>query len=414
MIEASLEEVRRLVLDSQGLRTDDKCKSVMDVAHRIHNIQIDTISVVSRSHNLTTFNRFEDYLEGEVWESQRKGELFEFWSHALCLMPMESYPFYAWKVGLYRTLKDEWMVRWGLENKETVDAVLDYAKKNGPVSSSSFENKREKRSGWWDWKAEKRALEYLHLIGHLLVAHRQGFHKQYDLTERVLPPGLDSEPMPEKEIPLYLAKTLLSSQGVACAKDLRHYFGWITMKTLWDGKTKNMENFLVDLSREGVVDEVSIDSIKDRFFVLSENAEKLLGNQAPQKEDDPVKFLSPFDNIIRERHFPEKLWQFEYKLESYVPADKRKFGYYVLPILDGVDLVGRTDAKVHRKVGLLEVKSLFLETDFWKEPEGILRFANGLKQFADFHDCSDIKLGKVSPRGAKSQVKGGILNFLTP
>ncbi|UCE10610.1 MAG: winged helix DNA-binding domain-containing protein, partial [Candidatus Thorarchaeota archaeon] len=141
------------------------------------------------------------------------------------------------------------------------------------------------------------------------------------------------------------------------------------------------------------------------------NIDKLQGDEGLKDESEPVKFLSPFDNIIRERHLPGILWQFEYKLESYVPADKRKFGYYVLPILDGIDLVGRMDAKVHRREELLEIRSLFLETEFWKESEGVQRLVSGVKQFADFHDCRDVKLGKVSPRKAKILIKNEIPNF---
>jgi len=107
MIEISLKDARNFILDAQGLRTSKPCKSVLDVARRIHNIQIDTISVVSRSHNLITFNRYSKYEDGSIWDYEKKGELFEYWSHAMCMMPIETYPFYAWRRKFYPSPRDK-------------------------------------------------------------------------------------------------------------------------------------------------------------------------------------------------------------------------------------------------------------------------------------------------------------------
>ena len=118
MIETSLDQVKRLILDVQGLRTPNSSRSIVSVANRIHNIQIDTISVVSRSHNLITFNRFPNYKEGDIWKQQNKGKLFEYWSHAMCLMPMDSFPYYAWKMARMRERKTGWYVEWAIKNKD--------------------------------------------------------------------------------------------------------------------------------------------------------------------------------------------------------------------------------------------------------------------------------------------------------
>jgi uncharacterized protein YcaQ len=121
--------------------------------------------------------------------------------------------------------------------------------------------------------------------------------------------------------------------------------------------------------------------------------------------EEPVKFLSPFDNVIRERHYPLNIWNFDYKLESYVPPNERQYGYHVLPILDGCNIVARVDAKVHRNENRLELKSLYLEHDFWKESHGLERLIDGLYEFGEFHEVKEISLEDVIPKPAKKKIR---------
>ena len=118
MIELSVDDARRFVLDVQGLRTDKLCRSTMDVAHRLHNIQIDTMSVVARSHNLIVYNRIPQYKEGDVWKYLKKGKLFEYWSHALCLIPIETYPFYVRKMEPAKNTTKGYYQRFGEEGRQ--------------------------------------------------------------------------------------------------------------------------------------------------------------------------------------------------------------------------------------------------------------------------------------------------------
>ncbi|NIU81765.1 hypothetical protein GWN63_05960, partial [Candidatus Bathyarchaeota archaeon] len=178
-------------MDVQGLRSSKPSKSVMSVAKRIHSIQIDTMSVVSRSHNLITYNRFPKYKEGDVWKYLRSGKLFEYWSHALCLIPIETYPFYARKMEHARNTTKGYYQRFGVKMKDTVKKVYEYIKKNGVTSSSDFKGK----SLGWGGSLESRSMQYLHYTGQIMIAFRKNFKKFYDLTERVLPPSVDSNPM---------------------------------------------------------------------------------------------------------------------------------------------------------------------------------------------------------------------------
>ncbi|MCJ7817777.1 MAG: winged helix DNA-binding domain-containing protein, partial [Candidatus Thorarchaeota archaeon] len=122
-------------------------------------------------------------------------------------------------------------------------------------------------------------------------------------------------------------------------------------------------------------------------------------------ETAPVKLLTPFDNILRERAFAKRIWDFDYKIECYIPAPDRIYGYFVLPILDKNKLAGRLDAKAHRKEGVLELKSLYLENDDIHSTEGLQRLYTGIENFAKFHSCDSIKVGKVTPRKFTTKVR---------
>ena len=400
MLEVSQSQAQHLVLDVQGLRSRRPCRSVLDVVRRVHNVQIDTISVVSRSHDLTVFNRFPKYSEGEVWREERAGRLFEYWSHAMCLLPVQSFPFYAWIMERMSEAKKGWQVEWGVKNKETIESVLEHVKAKGPTASSDIGTREQKSDGWWDWKKEKLALEYLLVTGRLLVAYREGFQKYYDLTERVLPPAIPSEPMAIDEIPEYVVDTVFRSIGLGDYRDLKTYMGGLPFRETWGGR-QLVESTLKE-HIGSTVEQVTVEGHKDPLYVHKAYTDALTGS-GPDTSSEHVMLLSPFDNIVRERHYPRWLWTFDYKIECYTPVNQRKYGYYALPILDGSALAGRVDAKVHRDKGLLELKSLYIEFDSLKDDDGAARFAGGLERFAKFHGCSEIELHSVMPRGLRKR-----------
>ncbi|MGY5870744.1 MAG: crosslink repair DNA glycosylase YcaQ family protein [Candidatus Thorarchaeota archaeon] len=395
MIEVSLEQARQFILDTQGLRTKRPSKSVVDVTRRIHSIQIDTISVVSRSHNLITFNRYPKYEDGSIWDYEKMGDLFEYWSHSMCMMPMETYPFYAWRRQFYPGDRTK---QWAAENKETIKQVYQYVKKNGVTNSASIGETKEGNTGWWDWKVEKRALEYLFTTGKLMVAYRKGFQKYYDITERVLPNQIDSEPMTDEEAAKFVVDSSLGSLGLGCYDDIRTYHNKLPSQKLWKGRKELIETHLDQRVSDGDLEEVSIEGLEERYFVLAKNTRKLKSHRPVNLDSAPVKLLTPFDNILRERAFPKRIWNFDYKIECYVPPPERVYGYFLLPILDRNELAGRLDVKAHRKEGFLEVKSLYLENDSIKSSEGLERLRRGIDDFARFHSCDSIIVNSVIPR----------------
>ena len=401
MLEVTLDHAKRFILDVQGLRTGTPCKSMMDVAYRIHNIQIDTISVVSRSHNLITFNRFPEYEEGSIWNYEKKGDLFEYWSHSMCMMPIETYPFYTWRMQFYPGNRTK---KWAIANKDTIDQVYRHVKTNGMTKSASIGERKVDTTGWWDWTAEKNALEFLYTTGKLMIAYRQGFQKYYDLTERVLPAHIDDEPMTDAEAAEFVVDSSLCSLGIGCYDDIRTYHNKLPSQELWKGRKEQIEAYLDQRVKNGDLEEVSIAGVKERYFILAANIDQLQSESKFNLDTTPVKLLTPFDNIMRERAFPKRIWNFDYKIECYTPAPDRVYGYFALPILDKTELAGRLDAKAHRKEGILEVKSLYLESEDLRTTEGLERLQNGLGNFTKFHNCDSIKVGKVSPRKLTKKV----------
>jgi len=399
MLEVSSETAKRFILDIQGLRTNQQSKSILSVAKRIHNIQIDTMSVVTRSQNLIIYNRFPRYREGEVWKYLEKGKLFEYWSHSLCLIPIEAYPFYATKMEHNKTTSKGYYERFGVKMKDTIREVLEYIKMNGLTSSSDFKG----QNLGWGGSLESRSMQYLHYTGQIMIAFRKNFQKFYDLTERVLPSNIDTTPMDNSGVARFLVETTLRSLGLGNYQDIRSYLGrWPTL-FLWNNRKSSIDDYLDEMVKEGNLEKVKIEGVKDHYYMLNKNVKKLQKIEAGSPED-PVKFLSPFDNIIRERHYPLKIWGFDYKLESYVPPDQRKYGYHVLPILDGSEIVGRVDAKVYRNENRLEVISVYFENDFWKDTAGIERLVRGLHEFRKFHEVEEISVGNVTPEAAKNRV----------
>ncbi|MGY5879176.1 MAG: crosslink repair DNA glycosylase YcaQ family protein [Candidatus Thorarchaeota archaeon] len=402
MIEITVEEARRLILDVQGLRTSKSCRSTIDVAKRIHNIQIDTISVVSRSHNLITFNRFPQYKEGDIWEVAKKADLFEYWSHAMCMMPIETYPFSAWRRKFYPGNRTK---KWAAENKDVIKQVYRHVKKNGVTNSASIGETKRGNTGWWDWKVEKRALEYLFTTGKLMVVYRKGFQKYYDITERVLSNQIDSEPMTDEEAAKFVVDSSLGSLGLGCYDDIRTYHNKLPSQKLWKGRKELIETYLDQRVSDGDLEEVSIEGLEERYFVLAKNTRKLKSHRSVNLDSAPAKLLTPFDNILRERAFSKRIWNFDYKIECYVPPPERVYGYFLLPILDRNELAGRLDAKAHRKEGILEVKSLYLENDSIKSSEGLERLRRGIDDFARFHSCDSIIVNSVTPRKYTKSVR---------
>lgn len=405
MIEITLAEAQQFILEKQGLVTKTPAQSTREVARRIHNIQIDTISVVARAHDLTVFSRFPHYREKDVWKLLEQKQLFESISHALCLLPMEEFPYHYWQMLAYRnSLKHPYWSNWIRDNQHVIDSVYNAIKEHGAHSSKDFKVPPERKSkGWWAWKNEKRALEHLFRIGKLLIHYRKGFQKYYDLPERVLPHAVDLVPMPIEEVPDYLCEKTLASYGIGNHHEIRCYINNRVTRQLWNNDQEQLTKFLDAKVKENILTKVKIQTIQEPHYVQTQDLDLLQNDDAITL--DHMQFINPFDNVIRERSLLTKYWHFNYTLEAYTPQANRKYGYYLMPILEGHQFIGRLEPKAHRKQNTLELKSIYFEDGYTLTNQSLERLHQGIIQFAEFHKCDKIQIGHVSPNKYTSQIE---------
>lgn len=353
----TLQATRNLMLAAQGLLTPPAQTTVkadlLPVIRRIHALQIDTIHVVARAPYHVIWSRLGQYDPTWLEEHHAEGALFEYWAHAACFIPIEDYPLYR------RIMLDEiggWdnYRNWAKENPRLVQGVKAYIQENGAVKSADF--KRPNKGGtWWDWKAEKVALEYLFSQGDLMIARREGFQRVYDLRERVLP-GWDDNQVPSYE-EVFRRQVLNAIKALGAAREdwVAPYFYLPKLK---------VANLLPILIEEDLLSKVSVEGMTDRpVYVHQDHADLLEAALSGTLEARLTTLLSPFDPLITDRSRTRALFDFDYTLECYTPAPKREYGYFTLPILSRGKLVGRLDAKAWRKERELEVIKLFLEPE---------------------------------------------------
>ncbi len=388
-IEFSVETARELLLAAQGLGRAPKCATKDDVRgiiRRMGVLQIDSISVVARSPYLVLWSRLGSYEPRWLDELLAEGALFEYWSHAACFIPIEDY-------GLYRRLMIEGGEKtrtWMRANDEEIRHVMERVNLNGPVRAAEFARTDGKAGGWWEWKPEKRALEHLFAAGELMISRRENFHRVYDLRERVLAnalPGWEDALAPnEQEVRRALTLKAVRALGVAVARWVPDYFR--TPK-------KGVAGLLEELADEGSLLRARIED--EPAYVHPDNAgpaEKILSGGF---RSSVTTLLSPFDPIVWDRARALELFGFEYKIEVYTPAARRRYGYYSLPILHAGALVGRLDAKAHRKQGTFEVKVIHLEPDTPINDDLVSGLADALRECAGWHGTSEVLVRRSDP-----------------
>ena len=354
----SAAQVRRVALGAQGFGRPRPERRV-DAGHlgrtldRLALHQIDSVNVLVRAHYLPAFSRLGSYDRGLIDRAAwgRKGErrLFEYWAHEASLLPVELYPLFRWRMA--RAERGEagytGLRCFATEYRAAADAVLARIVAEGPLSASAFEGGRG-QGGWWGWGDAKRALEWLFWAGLITTAtRRNSFERVYDLPERVLPPAVLALPTPpEDEAQRTLLDIAARALGVATAGDLRDYF------RLGPDDARAGIAALVDLGRLRPVD------------VEGWNKPAYLHADASiQRRVDARALLAPFDPLVWERARTERIFGFRYRIEIYVPAEKRQHGYYVLPLLLGDRLVARVDLKADRFTGRLLVRGVHHEVD---------------------------------------------------
>ncbi len=401
-VSLTFERARNIALSSQLLKDSFSGGSAKDavagIIDHLGYVQIDTISVVKRAHHHTIWTRSRDYDPALLQQLQAKDrKVFEYWGHAASYLPMSDYRFYTPMMRRHRDPKDKWARSRFQKYGHLLEGVLERIRKEGPLGARDFKSSGG-RSGsqWWDWKPSKTALELLFWRGDLMITRRDGFQRIYDLTERVLPAGTDTTMPNPDQLGRFLVRRALRAHGLARPATIVDYIHAADRGTIISA--------LKVLRESGEVLEADIEG-ESGYYVLSSALEMSQGDGAIE---DRVRILSPFDNLIINRNRIEKLFGFSYSLECYTPKEKRRYGYFVLPVIRGNSFVARLDAKADRKQGVLRIRSLFMERgQDLRDGSLHLLFAE-LRDFAEFNGCRTMTVEQVTPRKYLRAVKRGV------
>lgn len=371
-------------------------RAVLDAIRRMSVLQIDTIQTVARSPYLVLWSRLGEYEPRWLDELLAGGELFEYWSHEACFLPIEDYPLYRRQMIEAGSMGWKYSHEWITTHKREVEKVMNAVRERGPVRSSDFAREDGKPGGWWEWKPEKRALEMLFTAGELMIARRHNFQRLYDLRERVLPSWDDARLPPRDETRRALALKAVHALGVATARWVGDYFR--------TGK-KETAPLVAQLGEEGALLRVRVEGWREDAYVHPDNRKLLEFAAAGSLRPELTTLLSPFDPLVWDRERAREAFGFDYRLECYTPAPKRIYGYFTLPILHRGSLVGRLDPKAHRKEGVFEVKALHLEPGVEVTGELVADLASALRECAAWHRTPKVVVRRSEPKGVASLLR---------
>ena len=392
----SIPQARKLVLLSQRLPppkpTGSAISATLSAIEHLGYIQIDTISVIQRAHHHTLWNRNPRYQPSQLDQLVDDKQVFEYWSHAAAYLPMRDYKY---SLPRKRAIANGDQTHWYVRDEQLIKSVLQRITTEGPLMAKDFES-TGKKTGEWKSKPAKRALETLFMQGELMVPCRVNFHKVYDLTERVLPEGIDTAPPSPEEYARFLITRYLQANGLGQPAEMAY---------LLKGTKPLVSATLQEMVSNRELLKVHVGS--DSYYALPASLELLSQPLARSK----LKILSPFDNLLIQRKRMQALFGFDYQIECYVPEAKRQYGYFSLPILWDGKLVARLDCKAERKKSRLHIHHLALEPGLVKTDAFFLALQKELVPFLQFNNCSHIQLHRTSPAHLKPVLQN-VLNGL--
>ncbi len=393
----SIQQARNLHLAAQGLlrapRARAKRASVLAAIERMRLLQIDTLHVVARSPYLVLFSRLGDYRSEWLDQLLARGAIFECWAHEACLAPMRDLFLHRNGAGLRA---NHWAhqraARMHREHRTEMDRLLAHVRENGAVKASDFASTRQGGAGWWGWKDEKRWLEAWFVLGELMIARRESFQRIYDLRERVLAHA--KQALPERqitsdEIRREFVLGAVGALGIAQARWIADYF-----RSGKKYKDIDMEAYIEadELIR------VDVRGWDNPGYVHGDHVALLARAQRGALRATHTALLSPFDPVVWDRERASMMFGFDYTIECYIPGHKRRYGYYVLPILHRGRLIGRLDAKAHRADKMFEIKAIFLEPDTNISPTLVGEVAQAIQRSADWHQAPHVVIRKSEPK----------------
>ncbi len=389
----SEKQARRLALDRQGLLRKDsfgKGKAgTLAAIRQLSYVQIDTISVINRTHHHVLWTRVPGYQKEFLHELMTsENEVFEYWSHAAAYLPMEDFRFSLPRKHSLATGENHWFDR----DPKMMKWVLDRIEAEGPLQARDFKAPENyQKTEMWSWKPAKIALEQLFMEGKLMIKERKGFQKVFDLTERVLPEGIDTSLPGPEELATYLALRAIDAHGIATKEEM----GYLRKSK----RKRALDEVLFQLTEAGEILPVSLN---EQQYYTRPSFLEMLPLRLGKKQ---LHLLSPFDNSAIQRKRLKQLFDFDYQIECYVPAPKRKFGYFVLPILWGDELLGRLDPKADKKLKTLFIKNLVFEDKAVIDDALLAALAAKLRELAHFNGCEKLVVEKAFPDVGKELEK---------
>ena len=383
---------RRIALAAQGFADPRPTgvptrKHLRKVLSRVQLLQLDSVNVAVRAHYMPVFSRLGAYprelVDEAAWShtARRPRLLYEYWAHAACLLPIEEYPLHRWRATVYRQASDGYFSR-AERNPELAADVLAAVKELGPVGAGALERElgggaQRVRGGWWNRSDVKLMCEWMFAVGELTTATRRSFERLYDLPERVVPPEFLAMPEPEPdEVARQLITKSAVAHGIGTERDLADYF------RLKPGRARAAIADLVDV---GVLEPVRVRGWTNLAY-------RHVEARVPRRITGRA-LLCPFDPVIWERDRTERLFDFHYRIEIYVPEPKRVHGYYVFPFLLDGELVARVDLKADRAGGALRVQSAFAEPDV-DHGRVAAELAGELRVMADWLGLESVVVGE--------------------
>lgn len=395
-------QARQIAITTQylaGPNHNCDANGAMEIINRLGCLQLDPINVVARSHLLVLWSRLGNYdpavLDTLLWQEHR---LFEYWAHAASIVVTEDYPIHQMRMRSYAQDSSPWSERikaWMEQNDTLRTTILTDLREGGPLRSRDFEDTSVagwESTGWTHGRNVSRMIDFLWTQGQILVARRKGIEKWWDLAERCLPSWVSYDPLPEHEIVVRASQKSLRALGVATERHIYEHFT--------QGRYPGLSDVLSELEASGQIVRVCIQDedgeLPSRWFMhadLLPMLEQLTVNWEPR-----TTFLSPFDNLICNRKRTQLLFDFSYQSEIYTPKDKRRFGYYVMPILHADRLIGRIDPALNRAQHTLVINAIHIEPDVPISSEMGQAVANAIEELAHFLNATVINYGQQVPQ----------------
>ncbi|MEU5598074.1 crosslink repair DNA glycosylase YcaQ family protein [Streptomyces sp. NPDC020298] len=362
----SADDARRIALRAQGfLGTTDRRAGVRGVLRHLGAVQLDTISVLARSHELVPYARLgavgRKTVEGAYWKDTHA---FEYWSHAACILPVEEWPHFAFRRRAYRNRP-----HWSHELPDgAYEQVIKQLRAEGPLTATELGGAK-RTSEWWDWSGAKVAVERALMYGEVVCVQRRGWKRVYDLAERAVPDALLHDELDDAECLRRLVRLAGQSLGVGTRADIADYHRL---------KGEQVDAVLAD---SGLVP-VTVEGWGKPAWADP------AALRTPPRGRHRTTLLSPFDSLIWERARTERIFGFTHRLEAYVPKPKRVHGYFAMPVLAGGRLVGRVDPA--REGRTLVARQVTLDG-----AKAVPAVAQALVEAASWVDCTDVRVERV-------------------